>query len=425
MSPISTANINPNYETFCIPDNGEPILIPVLLNNTNPTNIRYTLTPLGFRQSQNEKEKKGASGRIERFDLTAKDIKAIENARLESLEAARAVISSNQDPDEYDEYDDDDDEPSTHSQGSTLQRTQTMTHLRVYKPGVVSLDRVLDSSGIDARLVYPTELTIAPCPRAAFVNDGAISQEDDVRCAHPGLRSGVGEELHLKIDIFGVPPLSMRWNKETEEKKESFMVEGIESDTIAHRQAHEDGRRISGSRAPQHLSVPLTVTLDSTGQHSYILDSVTDGLGNTILLKGDPLKTRRTTKVLRRPTVSFKNCGPGRPLPLLIGYKTNLRMSLQQYHVDDFPWNVSVKYEPSKEDGLSTPSKQLKPWTRVVTAEDESGIVDLAAAAPGEYTIVDVRGRHCDGEVLAPDVCKVVEKPYPSAEIEWKKIHEW
>jgi hypothetical protein len=33
--------------------------------------------------------------------------------------------------------------------------------------------------------------------------------------------------------------------------------------------------------------------------------------------------------------------------------------------------------------------------------------------------------QHCVGEVLAPDTCSVVERPLPSAQIEWKRIHEW
>jgi nucleoporin POM152 len=31
----------------------------------------------------------------------------------------------------------------------------------------------------------------------------------------------------------------------------------------------------------------------------------------------------------------------------------------------------------------------------------------------------------CEGDVMAPETCKVVEKQRPSAEIEWKRIHEW
>lgn len=33
--------------------------------------------------------------------------------------------------------------------------------------------------------------------------------------------------------------------------------------------------------------------------------------------------------------------------------------------------------------------------------------------------------QYCDGDVLSPETCKVVQKPYPTAEIEWKRIHEW
>ena len=48
MSPISTANLNPDGQTFCFARPGQHILIPVVLNNTIPTHFRYSLTPLGF-----------------------------------------------------------------------------------------------------------------------------------------------------------------------------------------------------------------------------------------------------------------------------------------------------------------------------------------------------------------------------------------
>jgi len=35
------------------------------------------------------------------------------------------------------------------------------------------------------------------------------------------------------------------------------------------------------------------------------------------------------------------------------------------------------------------------------------------------------RFQWCEGDVLAPETCEVIEKPYPTADIEWRRIREW
>ena len=218
-------------------------------------------------------------------------------------------------PRDSDEEDDDDEEEiiPSHGAGPALQKTQSIVHIRLSKPGVLRLERIMDSSNIEARLISFTDITIAPCPRAEFAAETSIS-ESDLRCASPTLGAGGGEEIHLKIGIFGVPPLSLRWRKEVNNKQEPFMVEGIEGDTHIYSHSHDEGRRVAnaGLRAPEQLSIPLTMTLDALGTHSYVLESVTDALCNTMAAGShapdDLSKVSRSTTVLRRPAVSFKGC---------------------------------------------------------------------------------------------------------------------
>ena len=49
----------------------------------------------------------------------------------------------------------------------------------------------------------------------------------------------------------------------------------------------------------------------------------------------------------------------------------------------------------------------------------------VEADSPGDYTIVDIKGKHCEGDVLSPETCTVMELSKPVAEIEWRRIHEW
>ncbi|EGN93112.1 hypothetical protein SERLA73DRAFT_116213 [Serpula lacrymans var. lacrymans S7.3] len=422
MSPISTAQLNPNGHAYCLAPPLNSVLVPILVNNTVPTNVRFSLTPLGYVEGVS------GTGRVEYIELSAKDLKAIEQARVDNLRVTRSSSSSNRDVNEYDEYDDDDDDEdddldSAHSQ---LQQSQSLAHMRLTKPGTIRLERISDGSNVAVRLVHPVEVTIVPCPSAQFVKDSQIQDKDSVRCA------GNNPDYEMAIDIKGVPPLSLRWSKEVNGKKEHFLVEGVEgSHEQVHSSSHELGRR--RTRLSQSLRVPLTAPLESLGKHTYTLEGVIDGMGNVVNLGSTVAvdsqshdtsitnsKITRSLTVLRRPSVSFKHCGPGHPTPLLIGSEAPLTIALNAVDQLDAPWGVTVKYQPI-DDGSKASGKRYKPWTKTIKAQEDYKDLTLRANAPGEYSITGVEGK---GEVMAPETCRVVEKPIPTAEIEWRKIHE-
>ncbi|EIW87006.1 hypothetical protein CONPUDRAFT_44325 [Coniophora puteana RWD-64-598 SS2] len=418
MSPISTAQLNPDAQTFCLASPSSSVLIPVVVNNTVPTNIRYSYAPLTYIEG------KPGTGRIEYADLSAKDIKAIEQARQESLQVARTNVATRDvNDDDYDEYDDDEyDEGDTDPQ-SRLQKTESLAHIRVTRPGTIRLERVLDSSNTGARLFYPSEVTVAPCPTAQYQKQPAAASEY-VRCA-----GDTAKDVELKIDITGVPPLSLRWSKDINGKKEHFLVEGIE-DQHVHKPDDSESELHRANYAPQRLEVPLSPTLHTLGRHLYVLESIIDGLGNVVHLDSsesyghhdddiNTSKTSRVLSVLRRPKVSFNQCRSGIPMSLLIGEKTDLHVSISDADKSDGPWNVAVKYDPSAEAG-----KKAQSWTKSLQTGHGDKKLTLAAEAPGEYTIQSIKGKYCEGDVLEPEICKVVEKPRPRAEIEWTRIHE-
>lgn len=433
MSPIGTAQLNPNSQSFCLASSSHSVLVPILLNNTNPTSVKYTLTPLGYVQDPDVDLPKGSLQKIEFLELSAKELKSIEQSRLEGLQVARSAASK-KDSDDYDEYDDEDDREDTSlSQNAiSLQKTQGMAHIRISKPGVVRLERVLDSSNVEARLVYPSEVTVVPCPVAEFSAKSAVARADDIRCAAPGMLRGGGEELQLAIDIGGVPPLSLRWYREVAGRKEPFMVEGIEDPNHSH--SHSSSR---ARNTPSRVTVPLTVTLDALGTHSYVLESVTDAFGNTVQVGGpqpvvangstqeiDPRYMRSVT-VLRRPVVSFKNCGPEKPASLSIGSEAQLTIAASEADSADAPWEVAIKYQPPAEEEAKAGKKKYRPWNKKLETQNGKRELIVRANAPGQYIIDGVKGKYCEGDVLSPETCRVVERPLPTAEIEWKKIHEW
>ncbi|KAJ7786467.1 hypothetical protein B0H16DRAFT_1657755 [Mycena metata] len=408
MSPISTARLNPQGSTFCLAEPGASVLIPVLLNNTEISTLRYSLVPLGY-QPDTGLEK------IEYFQISAKELRAIEESRFERLQPASTQRDQE---DEYDEYDADNSGASdSSSSSSALQKTQSLVHIKLARFGTVRLEQIFDTSNVEARLAYPSEVTVVPCPQVEFIEDTSAA----VRCA------GQDQDLELMIDIRGVPPLSLRWFKVVNERPEHFIVEGIDSDLA-------DGTGKAGTRRkgePQELKVPLSVSLSAPGSYFYALEEVVDALGNIVRLEVPSLdpsapntKTTRSLVVLRTPTVSFKNCGPGSPASLLIGSEAHLQISTNTADALDAPWEVSLSYKPPAVSDDASGTRRFYPWKKTLATLGTRRELDVRATAPGEYTILGVKGKWCAGDVLAPETCNVVEKPTPTAEIEWKKIHE-
>ncbi|TFK77394.1 hypothetical protein BDN72DRAFT_830551 [Pluteus cervinus] len=418
MSPISTAHLNPSFQTYCLGPPTNSVLLPVLLNNTNPIGLRYSSIPLGS----------DGTAKVEYFDLSGKDLKAIEQARLRHLELLKPATTRSPDDDDYDEYDDDDDDTDASINPRTnLQKTQSLVHIQINKPGFVRLERVIDISNIDARLGYSNGVTVAPCPRVEFVED--TWPDPHVLC------TGADQELQVMIDIYGVPPLTLRWSQTTNDKPEHFLVEGIDGGNDNPRAAESAQQPLARHGKPQQVKVPLTISPDVVGTYVYTLQEVSDSVGNVVRVGSDTLssdaptsgktKFTRVLQVLRKPAVSFKQCGPGNPTPLLVGSEAPLTVTANIADSLDAPWEIQLKYQPSVdlEEGAK-PDKRFKPWNKVLSTKGDTKDLSVRATAPGEYTILGVKGKYCTGDVLAPESCKVVERPLPTAEIEWKRIHE-
>jgi nucleoporin POM152 len=426
MSPISTAHLNPYNQLFCLDASSNSVLVPILLNNSNPTSLRYTVTPLGHSES--------SGGKIESVSLSARDIKAIENTRLEQLRVTKTTKQEYYD-DSVDDYDDDYDNSDSRDAPSSLprlQKTQSLVHIRLSKPGTIHLKGVSDSSGVDARISYPSEITIAPCPHAQFVDGDALNRGDNIKCAAPGLNTlGEDKDIRLTLSIFGVPPLSLKWFKEINGRREYFIVEGIETEHVS---VTEPSRPLHNP--PQEVLVPLTVSAEAFGVHTYVLESVTDALGNLESLSSwspakhgespeSNTKISRSLRVLHRPSMAFKGCGPQKPASLRMGSNVSLVVDSQEADDLDSPWNVKVRYQPPTDDSGKSINKRLRPWQQTIQTQSSNRDLIVEADSPGEYTIIDIRGKYCEGDVLSPETCTVVELPKPAAEIEWKRIHEW
>ncbi|KAI6096213.1 hypothetical protein EDD16DRAFT_690406 [Pisolithus croceorrhizus] len=129
-------------------------------------------------------------------------------------------------------------------------------------------------------------------------------------------------------------------------------------------------------------------------------------------------RTVRSLNVLSRPRVSFRQCGPGNPTSLLIGSESSLVLGIDDGDHFDAPWTVHIAYDSSEN------TVGVRQHYSTLQAEANTRELGFSVRAPGEYIISSIKGKYCEGDVLSPDMCKVVQKPLPTAEIEWKRIHE-
>lgn len=385
MSPMSTAQLNPEGYSFCLSPPGYSAFIPVLVNGTVPASIRYSFAPLAYIEGQS------GTGRVEHIEINSKELKAIAQARLDGLQVFRTPNTAQN---EIDEYDGDDDEAL--SSKSRLQTTESLAHIRIAKPGIIRLERVLDSSGLAVRLVHPSEVTIVPCPTAQYTDDSMHGPEGATRCAGDNY-------LDLDIDIRGVPPLSLKWMKDVNGRRETFLVDNIEDSNTARTSGDSSDIVRSHSRIPQKFKVPLSLAIDSLGQVTFILESIIDGLGNIVPLDQGKAtealhnhhvvpdsKTVRSLNILARPGISFRRCGPGNPASLLIGAEAALALALHDGDSLDAPWNIQIAYDSS---GNSHTSANLHNHTLQSKSDTEG--MKFGVTAPGDYTITNIKGKVC------------------------------
>lgn len=391
MSPISTAHLNPDAEKYCLSHLSSYMLLPVLLNNTNIAGLKYSVSPLNAPTDKDF------------VNVTAKDLeKNLQDfLQLTSVLSPQTHPKVEEEEDDDDEYNDDDDndEISLKTGLPTLQKSQSLVYIRISKPGIFRLEQVWDIAHNEARVTQPSEVVIVPCPQVAFVDASKQTDRDSVWC------SGQDNNLDLLISVTGAPPLSLRWLKTINGRRDQYLVEGIEGDYRLSL-SEEDHKGLQLARRniePQTVEIPLSISLNEPGTHLYALEEIVDGQGNSVSVGADPAagrldvvsktKTTRSFVVLGRPVVSFKSCNLQNPKPLLIGSYSELELTTKNLDKFDAPWEVAIRYKPPQESIGGSIYSNLKPWKEVLKTPGEKKNLTIRANAPGEYIVTGIKGK--------------------------------
>ncbi|KAG8878600.1 hypothetical protein FRB97_002382 [Tulasnella sp. 331] len=433
LSPISTAQINPAHLSFCLAPPHNEVLIPILMNNSIPTSIRYSVSALGSKSPKFN------------HTLNAKEIAKLEKQWQEQYGHVLAASSSRthsggelEDADPYDdEYENDEwdfgkaaasggkgpakrmqdvldaqasAERARHLTQSQhqfytrpLESTQSIRHISVTRPGVVRLEGMRASNG-NVR-VAGSDVVVVSCPTVRFEDVEGPEAPKKQECA--------GAMKEMRIVAEGVAPLRLKWHKEINGKRESRTAEGLEGNPDA-----------TNLPLSQNVTVPITVSLSALGRHRYVIDSVEDGVGNSFSPSLAPQEgsTFRTVEVIRKSSVAFRNCDSTHSIDLLKGESIDLAVSLEQgaegQMKADVIQSIEIQYVPPPNWSGAAP------WIQKIKAKNgpTAKEMQIPARQPGTYTILSAQGVECSSDVLNPETCKVVQPPEPSADVELRPL---
>lgn len=286
--------------------------------------------------------------------------------------------------------------------GSDIQRATEIGHakegveyyyVRVRQPGVYKLNQIVSKDGSDVRL-YSRQVFVFTCPYAHFNPVPAIDY-----CT--------GDNETLQLEVIGVPPLNVQYSKKTA----SGLVSNFKLDRV---QPEEFNSPLQGLEtldkslfiaapepdytwaASQHLKINLNLTFESPSEEKYSLSRVVDGVGNEVDLSG---LSSQSFEVHGRPAVKFQ-CTQTDPVNLLIGSKsTQLPIGLE----GSGPFNLEYQFSGESQ------SHSVK-----LTNHQKS----ISVSSPGEYKLLSIRDKFCQGQVMFPSTCQVVQPEVPTVKVQ-------
>ncbi|KAF8600877.1 hypothetical protein BDV93DRAFT_496344 [Ceratobasidium sp. AG-I] len=437
LSPINTAKLNPRAQSYCLaPHTHNSAYVPIIFNNSQPYVLQFSISPLGDK------------GPRTYVNVTRNDLYSIESTRTKLMSHTQTPVAKMpriilSEADEWDQLDEDD-EPKSGSHSSddvTLSKSESLAHIRIVQPGVVRLERVLDKTGADFRIRL-SEVVVVECPSVGF--EPVEDSRKGKRCV------GDAEDAHVRAR--GVAPLELKWGmvnakSKTGTRPQDFTIRGIEGK-----------EEIEGAPVAQDLLIPLSLSFDVPGKHTIALSSLTDSIGNRVdpAVPQHSLSTKhnhqtsdaalthmRTFDVLARPSAAFRNCEAGKDTLLFKGKGNNAKLFIDAKTRDDEDgWTAHVSFIPDStsqasstgsatgvvgkvaEKVASAMATTATPWTKTFTASPGARTIEVTVSEAGTYTLTRVAGELCEGDVRAPEVCRVVEVPLPRAEIQVERIHE-
>ena len=371
--------MNPEQIPLCLDSSKTSVDIPIRINQTDPIIIELSR----FDPNTNEEEI---------FRIPDKELKKMKRAEKGH---------SNTDP----------------ASAKTLSYT-------VKKPGVYRLNKVVDKTQLEVQR-WSSDTLVVSCPRAA------IRSLEANRCR--------GEASGLVLELNGTPPLKVKYTRILNKRDQVSSTRTVQPDDLLSplglqqpSDALVDPKNVdvSWSRT-QHLEVPLDDILGDSGLWFYWVNEIEDACGNVVNYAQQPEDLERplaklpqhqaSFSVHDRPQVVLEGCDTQEPLHVAKGRSIDLPIKYLHKEILESkhgPYKLSYSYRPHED--LVESAESPSPTFVQASLKDQHDLPSVRD--PGWYSLDSISSKWCDGEVMEPSSCLLLNPPEPDLSIDSQEI---
>ncbi len=378
--------LNPDQTPFCLGVSSTPVNLPIRINQTTPISIEL----LRIDIDTNFKET---------ITVKAKEIKKLKR--------------------QADKY---------HPKNDHI--SPRVLHFPVKEIGLYRLQRVVDESNLEVQRRLSDTLVVQ-CPTAL----AAVAPRDKCK----------GDLSDFYLQVEATPPFQIKYSKVVNRDDHGHSVLSIHPENLVSPLARQ---RTSGALVPlespanmdaswaqsQTIKIPLNESLGIGGGWQYMIDEVHDACGNVAnysqirllehsqqkLLKGRRLEQHFS--VHERPRVALRDYDSQHPIKVAKGKSKHLPIEVTTTgfgYLEDVTYTLSYLFTP-QEDLLPDQKHSAAAIVKEVTIKD--AVHGLEVQNPGLYSLRSIRTEFCDGEVLEPSSCLLLNPPEPDLAISAENI---
>jgi nucleoporin POM152 len=375
--------LNPGGGCFCLDTSKKSVNLPIRINQTNP--ILIELLRIDLETNQNET-----------ITLSAKQVKDLKRKADKSLPKSDTT-------------------------------SPRFLNFEVKRTGLYRLQKVVDESKLEVQRRLSDTLVVS-CPKAS------ISRSQVDKCK--------GELSNLSLQVEGMPPLKIKYSRIVNREDKGVSFQSIQPENLL--SPFTGGQRTSGAlispadadvswARAQSISVPLNESLSTSGTWFYSLNEVHDACGNVAnytmqnddgeQVKSKGVNVEQTFVVHERPRASMSGCDPQHPLKIAKGRSALLPIQLGSTgrSAADIGHTLTYMFTPQEQlqaNGEHAPDAKVEEISLKTPAQG-SMVKDS-----GLYTLKSVSNQFCNGEVMEPASCLVLNPPEPDMAIKAEEIHD-
>lgn len=379
--PEGSAILNPQRLSFCLEGTKSQIMLPIQINQTDPTEMQLLHVDLDTNQNQT-------------INIAHAQIKKL------TKEAQKSVHN--------------------HDKGDPL-----ILHYPVKKTGSYALHKAIDGSKLEIGRNSGHDTIIVSCPRAI------IKPVKQNKCK--------GELSNVELEVTGTPPLKIKYRKLINDVEHEASLQSIQpEDFVSPMSQTQSSALMLANHADmtwarqQTISVPVSELLAGSGKWAYSIDQVQDAFGNTVDYsvrdhdkqeKGGALPSlHQVITVHERPTVSLDGCNSRHSLKVARNHDIHLPIKLGSTGKGGvLPGPYKVQYSIAEERDASHDSMTVP---KHETVDMQSPLQRPLIRTPGLYTLQSVSTDFCSGEVLEPMSCLLQNPAEPSLRLETEEIFD-